>query len=109
MASDRLRQYRTEKRVILDSNSILMLFEFSIDLENELTQLVGKFKIIIPSPIVEELKFLSNSGDGKKRQNAKAALQLIKNYEIVNIQGPGDDAVLRRRKHRVSLCARQPV
>jgi hypothetical protein len=75
-----------------------MLFEFSIDLENELTKLVGKFKIIIPSPIVEELKFLSNSGDGKKRQNAKAALQLIKNYEIVNIQGPGDDAVLNLAK-----------
>jgi rRNA-processing protein FCF1 len=71
-----------------------MLFEFSIDLEDELTRLVGKHHIILPSPIVEELRFLSEHGKGKQKPNAKAALELIKRYETVDEQGTGDDSVL---------------
>jgi rRNA-processing protein FCF1 len=94
MASDRLWPDNNEKRVILDSSAILMLFEYSINLEDELTQLLGKFKIILPSPIVDELKILSESGDGKKRQKAKAALRLIKRYDIVDVEGSGDDSII---------------
>lgn len=98
MASDRLWPDRNEKIVILDSSAILMLFEFSIDLEDELTNLLGNYKIILPRPIVEELKFLSNTGNGKKRQNAKAALELIKRYQIVDAEGSGDDSIINLAK-----------
>jgi rRNA-processing protein FCF1 len=94
MASDRLRGDPKEKTVILDSSAVLMLFEFSIDLEDELTRLIGKHRIILPSPIVEELRFLSEQGKGKQKQNSKAALELIKRYEIVDEQGSGDDSAL---------------
>ncbi len=93
MAFNRLRRNR-EKTVILDSSAIMMLFEFSIDLEDELTRLLGRFHILVPSPIIEELKFLSEQGKGKKRLNAKAALKLIKRYEIADEKGTGDDSVL---------------
>ena len=46
MASDRLWG-NPDKKVILDSNAILMLFEFSIDLRSELTRLLGKYEVII--------------------------------------------------------------
>ncbi|KYK22854.1 hypothetical protein AYK24_01725 [Thermoplasmatales archaeon SG8-52-4] len=98
MASDRLWQYRAEKRVILDSSAVLMLFEFSIDLEYELTRLLGKYKIILPSPIVDELKFLSKADNGLKKQKAKAALELIKRYEIVHAEGTGDDSIFNLAK-----------
>ena len=98
MASDRLWPNRNEKRVILDSSAILMLFEYSVNLEDEIAHLIGKFKIVIPSPIVNELKFLSESGDGKKRQKAKAALGLVKRYEIVDTEGSGDDSILNLAK-----------
>jgi rRNA-processing protein FCF1 len=94
MASDRLRRDRKEKTVIIDSSAVLMLFEFSIDLEDELTRLIGKHRIILPSPIVEELRFLSEKGKGKQRQNAKASLELIKRYETFEEKGTGDDSVL---------------
>ena len=55
MASDRLWRDREGRIVILDSSSILMLFEFSIDLEDELTRLLGKFRVLIPRPIFDEL------------------------------------------------------
>jgi len=72
----------------------MMLFEFSIDLEDELTRLLGGFHVIVPSPIIEELRFLSEHGKGKKRLIAKPALELIKRYEIVDSDGTGDDSVL---------------
>ena len=94
MAFDRLRRNREEKTVILDTSAILMLFEFSIDLDDELIRLLGRFRVIIPRPIIEELRLLSKQGNGIKRQNAKAALELINRYKIVEGKGSGDDSVL---------------
>jgi rRNA-processing protein FCF1 len=71
-----------------------MLFEFSIDLEDELTRLLGKFRVLVPQPIHDELIFLSKHGKGKKRYNAKPALELIKKYELSEAEGNGDDSVL---------------
>jgi rRNA-processing protein FCF1 len=71
-----------------------MLFEFSINLEDELTRLLGKYHIIVPNPILEELKFLSEHGRGKKKTNAKASLKLMEKYEMMDAEGTGDDSVL---------------
>ncbi len=98
MAFNRLREDRDGKTVILDSSAVMMLFEFSIGLENELTRLLGKFHIVVPRPIFEELKLLSEKGKGKKKTIAKPSLELIKKYEIVNAEGNGDDAVLMLAK-----------
>ena len=94
MASDRLWRDRKGRTVVLDSSSILMLFEFSINLEGELTRLLGKFSVLIPRPIVDELIILSKHGKGKKKYNSKPALDLIKKYEISEAEGKGDDSVL---------------
>jgi hypothetical protein len=72
----------------------MMLFEFSIDLKNEITRLIGDHKIIIPAQIIEELKILSEQGKGKKKTKAKASLKIIEKYETVDSKGKGDDSVL---------------
>jgi rRNA-processing protein FCF1 len=94
MASDRIWRNPKERRVILDSSSIMMLFEHSIDLEDELTRLLGKVEIIVPKPIVEELNYLSENGKGRKKRLAKPALELIKDYKVIESKGKGDDSVL---------------
>ena len=91
MASDRLRQYRNKKIVILDSSAIIMLFEFSIDLEDEITRLVGKHHTIVPKPVFNELEFLSEHGTGKKKIFAKASLKLIERYDIVDVSSNNAD------------------
>ena len=94
MASDRIWGNRDEKTVILDSSALMMLFEFQVDLEDELTRLVGKYHIIIPKPIYDELEFLSKHGRGKKRINAKASLKLVNRYNVVDVEEKtGDDSV----------------
>ena len=94
MASDRLWSNRDNKIVILDSNALMMLFEFSINLEDELTRLLGKFQIIVPRPIFDEIKYLSKHGKGKKKFIAKPTLDLIRKYEVVDVEGNADDSVL---------------
>jgi len=95
MAFNRLWGDRIHKTVILDSSAILMLFEFSIDLEKELTRLLGIYKIIIPSPIVRELEFLSDHGMGERKVKAKASLKLIKKYKTIKVKEKrGDDSVI---------------
>ncbi len=94
MASDRVWRNPKEKTVILDSSSIMMPFEYSINLEDELTRLLGKINILIPKPIVDELIHLSKNGKGRKKRLAKPALELIKNYKIIDSEGKGDDSVL---------------
>jgi len=94
MASDRLWRNQDSKRVILDSSAIMMLFEFSIDIEDELTRILGKYTILVPKPIYEELMYLSKFGKGKKKLFAKPSLKLIEKYEIVDSENKGDDSVI---------------
>lgn len=94
MASDRLRGNRSQRIIILDTNAILMLFEFNIDLEAELTKIVGSYKIIIPKQVNDELIRFSNIGDGKKKIFSKAALKLIKRYQIVETKEKNADAAI---------------
>ena len=94
MASDRLWRNSKQKIVILDSSALIMPFEYSIDLEDELTRLLGKYSILVPKPIVEELIHLSKNGKGRKNRLAKSALMLIKNFNIIDSEGKGDDSVL---------------
>ena len=99
MASDRLRKNTALKIVVLDSSAIFMIFEYSINLEQELLRLLGNYEVVVPSKIIEELKFLYEKGKGKQKQFAKPALSLIENYKIViDKSEKADDAVLYTAK-----------
>ena len=91
MASDRLRGNRDIKVVVLDTSAILMLFEFSIKLEEELTRLVGKNRVIVPKHVVDELRLLSTIGDSKRAGFAKASLQLLEGYDIEDVEAENAD------------------
>jgi len=99
MASDRIWRNRKTKTVIIDSSAILMIFEFSIDIEKELSRILGSYKIIVPKTIFKELKNLSEYGSEKKKNIAKPALRLVERYEIVeNKSSFGDDSVIELAK-----------
>ena len=100
MASNRLWRNREGKIIIMDSSAIMMCFEFSIDLEEELTSLLGKCHIIIPKSIIEELELLARHGKGKKKRLAKPALDMAKRYDISELGTgeKGDNAVIHIAK-----------
>ncbi|MBN2603217.1 MAG: DNA-binding protein [Candidatus Thermoplasmatota archaeon] len=100
MASDRLCRDRKERIVILDTNALMMLFEFSIDLESELNRLLGANSIFVPTTVLDELKFLSENGNGKQKRIAKSALALSKNYRCMrtHLSGSVDNSLISLAK-----------
>jgi len=77
-----------------------MLFEFSIDLENELTRLLGSYKILVPKTVLKELELLSNKkSDSKKKMKAKASVKLIEKYDVIDVKSENaDDSIIELAK-----------
>ncbi len=80
-------------RVVLDTNALLMPFEFRINIDTELRRLLGNPEIYIPSCVIGELNRLS-----KKRWEGKAALQLARKYNIIEVSMLGDSGVIEAGK-----------
>ena len=83
MASHRIWGDSDITIVLLDTNAIFMIFEFSIDLESELTRLLGSHKIYIPESVVNEIEIIREKGKGKQKKLANPALQFIKKFPIL--------------------------
>lgn len=73
--------------IILDTNALLMPFERKINIDLELQRLVGTARVVIPEPLIGELKRSHN-------KYAKAALALAAKYETVPSLNWGDDSVV---------------
>lgn len=73
--------------VILDTNALLAQFQFGIDLEDELSRLLGAFEILIPSSVLFELKNVRD-------RHAKAALKLAERYKVIASDIKGDESIL---------------
>ena len=73
--------------VYLDTNALLMPFQFGIRLEDELDRLLGAYQICIPEPVQQEL-------DNLRGQFAKAARELAGRYPVHEAPGRGDDGII---------------
>lgn len=74
--------------VILDANALLMPFQFSINLDQEIRRIIGSHTAYVPSSVVKELRGLGE----------KAAFQLSKKYKKIEVNSTGDDGVLEAAK-----------
>ncbi len=75
-------------KVILDTNALLMPFQFSLNLDAEIQRLIGESEVYVPSSVMGELKGLDE----------KAAIKLAKKYREVEVEAKGDDGVLEGAK-----------
>jgi len=86
-------------RVILDSNFLLVPFQFRIDIFEELNNLLGKAEPIILSTTLEELKKIIEKSSAKRRMQFSAALELAKRCKILEVKKQAsesyDDVILR--------------
>lgn len=74
------------KKIILDTNMLLIPVQFNLDIFDELERIIGKnYQIIILDSVLEELQKIAKS----KKKDAKAArvaLQLIEDKEITIVK-----------------------
>lgn len=88
--------------VLLDTNALLMIFQFKIALEKELDRLLGIYEIIVPGCVLEELKHIA-----VRNRTAKAALAYLqkRDYRIVDARGRADKTLLELAKERNAVVA----
>ncbi|MEM2839553.1 MAG: twitching motility protein PilT [Thermoplasmata archaeon] len=79
--------------VVVDSNALLMPFQFKIDIQSEIERLVGKVEIVVPSCVLEELSSMNLS-------EAKGALKYAERFVIVKSKERGDRGVVEVAKER---------
>jgi len=104
MASDRAWGNKGIKTVVIDTSAIMMLFEFSIDLENELKRILVSYRIVVPISVINELKFLAENSKGRKKQIAKPAVKLAEGFELMDDNSDNaDDAVLSVAKRQKGI------
>lgn len=83
------------RAVILDTNALMMPYQFGINIEKELTRLLGICRIIVPRAVVEEIQKLSEQ-DGEIARAATLGLSIIKKrgFRLMECESRGDDGVL---------------
>ncbi len=77
------------RTVILDTNALMMPFQFGVDPEAEIKIIFGAARIVVLSSIIGELKRLA-----LKRPEAGAALTYANRFETVETDMGGDDSVI---------------
>ncbi|MGA1848561.1 MAG: PIN domain-containing protein [Thermoplasmatota archaeon] len=86
-----------DNHIILDANALMSPFQFSINLDVELTRLAPGHGPVVPTSVVRELDSLLKKGDWR----VKASLELARKYPWVDIKGRGDGPIfnlaLRKR------------
>lgn len=87
----------SERRpVLLDTNALMMQFQFSVDVEAELRRVLDvPYEIVVPSAVLDELEALVEESAGKEKQEAKLALQMAKGFRVVPTDTEGDAGILR--------------
>ncbi len=79
------------QKVVLDTNALLMPFEFKMNLDLELANLFGEFEAYVPGPVIGELK----RSDSK---HAQVALKRAGKYQRYETSTQGDAGVLEVAK-----------
>jgi len=85
------------RAVVLDTNALLMPFQFGINIDLEIRNLLGEVEVLVPSCVIAELKKL-------KVKEAGAALSLAGKYRQVQTSLKGDEGVIEAAKeHRAAV------
>ena len=73
--------------VVLDTNALLLPFERSINLDAQLRSLLGNCEVLVPGPLIGELK-------RSPSKHARAAIGLAFHYKVVDTEATGDQSVI---------------
>jgi hypothetical protein len=75
------------QNVVLDTNALLMPFEFKLNLDLELRRLLGDFLAYVPGCVIGELK-------RSESKHARVALSLARKYPVAETSTQGDAGVI---------------
>ena len=98
------------KKIILDTNMLLVPFQFKVDIFKEIDRIIDeKYEIFVVDKTLEELEKLIKGNKEKDKKAAKLAKQLIKKnkVKIINTQGKNVDEIIIKIKDKDTIVATQ--
>ncbi|OYT61926.1 twitching motility protein PilT [Thermoplasmatales archaeon ex4484_30] len=83
------------RAVVLDTNALMMPYQFGINIEKEINRLLGICRIIVPHTVVEEMERLAEEG-GETGRAAQLGLSIIRKrgFRLMETENRGDDGIL---------------
>ncbi|MCE8423219.1 MAG: DNA-binding protein [Candidatus Methanoperedens sp.] len=96
------------RKVILDTNGMMIPGQFGVDIFTELKRL-GFYTYIIPRATVTELEKIYAEGKGKNRSSAKIALSLLNRCSIIEKTGFTDDIIIEMAIDMDAACLTNDV
>lgn len=96
-----------KKIVVVDTNFLLIPYQFKIDIISELEYLIeGGYDLIIPTGVKMELEKIAK-GKGRNALGARLALKILdtnkKNIQLISSEGHVDDWILNFANHRRAI------
>lgn len=93
-------------KVLADTSYLMIPGSFKIDIFEETARVLGsKFEILVPSPVLAELKRLAEHGSPRERSAAKVALDLVRNATIIPAEGKADDVLVELAEEKDVIVA----
>lgn len=83
-------------RVVLDTNALMMPVELDIRVFDELSRLLGSAELVVPGPVLAELRSLAATGGSVEARAARVGLDLARDRcrEIETEASTGDASIV---------------
>lgn len=78
------------QRVVLDTNFLLLPFQYRIDLEEEIEKLVPGADVFVPRAVISELQAQRQGGS----RLGGAALEFARRFKVIETTRKGDEALI---------------
>ncbi len=83
-------------QLIADTSFLMIPGMFGVDIVSELERLLEcRYELIVPEPVVQELKRISEYGKPKERAAAGLGLRLVKRGSVIKVGGEADESILK--------------
>ncbi|MDH5443083.1 MAG: PIN domain-containing protein [Candidatus Hadarchaeaceae archaeon] len=83
-------------QVIADTSFLMIPGMFSVDIVGELDRLLEQpHELVITSPVLQELRRISERGKPKEQTAAKIGLILAKRGKVTKVKGAADKVILK--------------
>lgn len=100
------------KKVILDTNFLMIPLQFRVDIFSELNRICHfNYKLLVYGQTIDELKNVMQKQSGKNKKVAQFALKLIKlkNIEIIESEQRDVDSLILENLDKDTIVATQDI
>jgi rRNA-processing protein FCF1 len=93
-------------KVILDTNFLMVPFQFKVDILGEIKRLLDvNYELLVPNKVMGELNTLTKKGNLRERKSSRIGLELAKNMKSIKVLGiDPDDAILSIIDNKTIVC-----